>query len=590
MIHDLRYALRAFSQNRAFAAMAVLTLALGIGANTAIFTLVYGVLLKPLPYGEPHRLVRLTEGRPGFRLNVSYPNFLDWRARNHVFADMAIYNTYGSVVLSGNEGAAEVVPIGSAEAKLFDVLGISAARGRVFTADEEKASAPLVAVITDGLWRRRYSADPAIVGRTVQMDNDATTVIGVLPPDIRFQNVDVWFPMRPLSAMQLDRANHPGFSVVARLAPGVELDSAQQALSAIAADLAREYPASNKDMGVFVAPLLESISGPIRPTLLALTGAVVVLLLIACANVANLLLARALRRERETSIRAALGASRWRLLRLYFAEGLTLGSCGAAAGLLVAGWGVRILRDVPGLALPRMTDVAINLQVLGFAVLLAVGTAVVFAFAPALQLSRIDLMRVLRLSGSADAGTPRSGRLRATLVAMEVGLLVVLLSGAALMQRSLARLAEVDPGFRADGLLAVRNIPPGDYGAPHASSPEAMKDPAFIAKMKKGPMVFMTVSAGGEYAMGKYLAMWFVYQVVVSGIAAYVTGRALPAGAHYLEVFRFAGCTAFVAYAMALPQHSIWYRRNWGTTIRSMVDGLIYGLLVAGTFGWLWPR
>jgi putative ABC transport system permease protein len=458
MLSDVRYAIRTLTARPGFAIAAVLTLALGIGANTSIFTIVYGVLLKPLPYYEPDRLVRLSEGRPGFMLNVSYPNFVDWRARNHVFDDLAVYNAYSAVVIAGDPGPAEVFQSATCEAQLFQVLGLSPSRGRLLVETDEQPAMPPVAVISDQLWQRRFSADPAIVGRPITMDGDLVTVVGILPADVRFENVDVWFPMRRLGPTQLDRANHPGFRVVARLREELDLQSAQREMSAIASELEREYPSSNHQMGVFVTPLLDSIAGDIRPTLLALSGAVSVLLLIACANVANLLLARSLGRERERSIRAALGASRLRLMRLFLAEGLALGIAGATAGLLLAAWGVRALHSVPGLPLPRVSDIAIDPHVVGFALTLAVGTAVLFALAPASQLSRLDLMHVLRVSTAGDAPTPRTTKLRSIVLAAEVSLLVVLLAGATLMQRTLAFLAGIDPGFNADRVLAVRMV------------------------------------------------------------------------------------------------------------------------------------
>jgi putative ABC transport system permease protein len=460
VLGDLRYACRSLGDSRGFSFAAILTLALGIGANTAIFTVIYGVLLKPLPFGNPDRIVRLTEGRPGFRLNVSYPNFVDWRARNHVFDAMAIFNTLGTVVLAHEGGPSEVFPSGTCDAQFFGVLGVQAAQGRVFIEAEQQPSTPVVAVITDSLWRRRFGRDPSLLSRAIRMGDDEVTIIGVLPPGVEPMNIDVWFPMRQLSPMQLDRANHPGFAVIARLREHTTLDAAQREMTRIAESLAREYPSSNDRMGVFVTPLLESVAGRARPMLAALGCAVGVLLLMACANVANLLLTRGLGRERETSIRSALGASRGRLIRLFLVEGLILGTAGAVAGLLLAGWGVRVLRAVPGIALPRTADIAINPQALGFAGLLALTTAALFAFAPAWHLSRVDLMHTLRIAGSTD-GSRRATRLRSTLVAIEVGLLVVLLACATLMQRTLTYLAGVDPGFRPDGLMAVRLVQPG---------------------------------------------------------------------------------------------------------------------------------
>jgi putative ABC transport system permease protein len=458
MLGEIRYALRTLVASPAFTTAAVLTLALGIGANTAIFTAVYGVLLKPLPYGDPGSLVRISETRRGGAWNVSYPNYLDWRARNHVFQEMAIFNTYGRVIVGGDASrAAQLFPLGTCEIQMFRVMGIPAALGRLFTDDESAATAPGVAVVSDEVWRKRFGSDPSIVGETVRIDDDSMTIVGVLPPGVRPFDVDVWFPHRAalMTPMMKDRANHPGFGVVARLRPGVGVEQAQRELTSIAAALEAEYPASNSGFGVAMKPMIDAVAGQIRPTLRLLMAAVAVLLLIACANVANLLLAKGLRRERETSIRSALGASRFRLIRLFLIEGVTLGSAGAIGGLLLAGWGVRLLRSVPGLSLPRASDVAIDPHVLGFAAALAIATAVLFALAPAMQLSRVDLMRVLRQAGTGDPASPRTARLRSLLVAAEVALLIVLLSGAALMQRSLGRLAAVETGFDAERVLSV---------------------------------------------------------------------------------------------------------------------------------------
>jgi putative ABC transport system permease protein len=471
MVGDLRYAVRALAAKPAFTAAAVLALALGIGANTAIFTAVYGVLLKPLPYRDPDSLVRVSETRRGGSWNVAVPNYLDWRVRNHVFRTMAIFNAANRVIVSAPGTPAEIFPMGSCEVGMFEVMGIPAAQGRLFV-DEEAEPGALVAIITDEMWRRRFGGDPSIVGQSVRMNDDPVTVIGVLPSGVRPFDVDVWVPHRwkQLSAMQLDRANHPGFGVVARLRSGVGAAQAQREMSTIAESLEKEYPASNTGFGVRVLPMIDAVAGSIRPTLRLLMGAVAVLLLIACANVANLLLAKGLGRERETSIRSALGASRARLVRLFLAEGLTLGMLSAATGLLLAAWGVRLLRAVPGLMLPRATDVSITSEVLWFTALLGFVTAVLFAFAPALQLSRVDLMRVLRQGGAGDAASPRGTRLRSALVAVEVALLIVLLTGAVLMQRSLARLAAVDMGLQADRIVSVplRQLQ-NRYGDEHAT-------------------------------------------------------------------------------------------------------------------------
>ena len=455
MLADLRYAVRTLLSHPWFALAGVLTLALGIGANTAIFAVLYGVLLRPLPFGDAGRLVRISETVRGLQWNVSYPNFLDWRARNHVFSDMAIFNTAGRAAVRRDGGDVAFFPSGTTEPRLFSVLDIQPALGRRFVAGEEKPDTPVVAIVTDAFWRTALGGDPAAVGSTVRMDDEDVTIVGVLAPGVRPFDVDVWEPMRHLSAMQLDRGNHPGFGVIARLRDGVTLTRASSEMTAIAESLQREHPSTNRDVGVHVRPLLDSIAGDVRPTLLMLMGAVGVLLLIACANVANLLLAKGLRRERETTVRAALGASRARLIRLFLAEGAALGLAGAAAGLLAAAWGVRLLRAVPGLPLPRAADIQIDPAILAFAVALGLATSIVFALAPAIQLSHVDLMRILRLGGTSESASA-ARQVRSILVGTEVGLVLVLLVGAGLMVRTIGNLADVNPGFDADHTLSVR--------------------------------------------------------------------------------------------------------------------------------------
>jgi putative ABC transport system permease protein len=499
VIADLRHVLRTLAATPGFTAAAIVTLALGIGANTAIFTALYGVLLRPLPYPEPDQLVRITEGRPGVGLNVSYPNFADWRARSRAFAGMAVYLAIGGDVIRGDGGDAEVYHSGNADPALFDVLGRRAARGRLLNAADQEPDAPATAVISDRLWRTRYGNDPSVVGRTVRVGEYPVTIVGVLPPQPPFQDVDIWLPLRPklLSPMQMDRANHPGFQVIARLRRGVDLETARRDMSGIAASLERQYPVSNRQMSVFLTPLLDAMTGGARATLRALYGAVSVLLLIACANVANLLLARGVRRERETSIRSALGAGRRRLARLFMFEGLALGLGGGAAGLLLAAWGIRILREVPGFALPRAAEIAIDPHVLGFAVALAVATAVLFSLAPALQFSRVDLMQVLRLTGaSAESSSSAASRMRSVLVAAEVALAIVLLAGAALMERTLSFLTAVDSGFQPGQLLAVQTIPPARYDSPDAIANLAR---TLVDRLPGGPIAKAAASWPFDY-------------------------------------------------------------------------------------------
>ena len=456
MANDLRYALRALARVPSFTIMAVLTLALGIGANAAIFSLINTVLLEPLPYQHPERLVRFEEGRADRRLNISYLNFTDWRARARSFEDMAIFNAFARTVVEGGAARPELVPMGSAESRLFHVLGVQPIEGRVFNADEHKPAGDRVALISHRLWVRRFGGDRSIVGRAVRIGGEPRTIVGVLPASFGAGGtVDVWFPLGPfLSPMQLDRGNHPGFQAYARLREGVTPEDAQREMSAIAADLAREYPATNKDKDAFVVPLTEHLLGAARDVLLPLGGAVAFVLLIACANVSNVLLARGLRRDRETALRASLGASRWRLIRLHLAESAAIAAIGGGCGLLLGSWAVRAAHSLPGLTLYRATEVTMDSRVVLYTAAVSLATVFVFGLLPALELSRVDLMRSLRLGG---AGTPvtRSRRLRNGLIAVEVALTLILMVGSALMIRTISRLTSVDPGFDPDGLVAV---------------------------------------------------------------------------------------------------------------------------------------
>jgi predicted permease len=454
MLRDLTYAFRALRLAPGFTLLAALTLALGIGANTAIFSLTRAVLLQPFPFEQPDRLARITETRRGAFLNVSYPNFLDWRARSRAFESMAICLPLGGAVMTSDERA-EVVPTGRTEGRLFSVLGVPIALGRTFAPDEEVKGAPRVAVISDSLWRRKFSADPAIVGRSITLDGQGVTVVGVLPASFQLYPIDAWFPLVPLlNANQRDRGNHPGFAAYGRLHPTASFETAQQELSAVAADLERQHPATNAQVGVTVRPLVDSLVGNARSTLILLSSAVALVLLVACANVANVLLARGLHRARETSVRAALGATRARLVRLFLVEGLLLAAAGSALGVLIAAWSVRAMRGIPGLGLPRMADATVDVTAIAFAAALSLCTVLLFAAVPAFQLSRTDLMQRLRHAGAAG-GSRSSGRLRAVLLGAEVALSVLLLAGAAMMIRTIERIASVDVGFDAERLMSM---------------------------------------------------------------------------------------------------------------------------------------
>ncbi len=461
MLRDLLYAFRALRTAPGFTLLAALTLALGIGGNTAIFSLTRAVLLQPFPFDQPDRLARITETRRSAFLNVLYPDFLDWRERSRTFESMAICLPLGSAVMTGGERA-EVLTTGRAEGALFGVLGVPLALGRTFAPDEEVKGAPRVAVISDSLWRRTFSADPSIVGQPITLDGQSVTVVGVLPESFELYRIDAWFPLVPLlNANQRDRGNHPGFAAYARLRSNTSFEAAQRELSAVAADLERQHPATNAQVGVTVRPLVEILVGNARSTLVLLSAAVALVLLVACANVANVLLARGLHRARETSVRAALGATRARLVRLFLIEGLLLAAGGSALGVLIAAWTVRAMRGIPGLGLPRLADAAVDVPAMAFAAALSLCTVLLFAAVPAIQLSRTDLMQRLRQAGPAG-GARSTGRLRAVLLGAEVALSVLLLAGAAMMVRTIERIASVDVGFDAERLMSMGVIHAAD--------------------------------------------------------------------------------------------------------------------------------
>ncbi len=447
---DLRFSARALARNPGYAIVAVLTIALGIGANSAMFSVVRGVLLQPLPYRSSDRLLRIQEGRPGFVLNISYPNFLDWRARNPVFDEMTIYNPLATSVLTSG-GPAERVAGGFAEPGLFAFLGLPPMLGRTFAEHESGA-----VVISHRLWQTRFAGDATLVGKSIVLDREPVTVIGILPPDMRLANRDIWFHLRPenLRPVQLDRGNHPGFQALARLKPGVSIEQARTAMGLIAKDLEQRYPATNTGMGVILTPMLEAAVGTVRPILVALFGAVGFVLLIACANVANVLLARALGRRSEVAVRAALGAGRSRLFRLFLTESLVLTAAGGALAALLTGWGIDSLKLLGARMMPRIDTIHVNSAVLAYTAALTLAASFLLGALPAWHASRVNLADALKQGGRGGGDGRAAGRFRWLLISAEVALSVVLLVGAGLMIRTMGVLSRVDPGYRATGLAA----------------------------------------------------------------------------------------------------------------------------------------
>jgi putative ABC transport system permease protein len=471
LIQDLRYGARTLIKNPVFTVVAVLTLALGIGANTAIFSVVNGVLLRPLPYYEPERLAMVWANRPILQAQIGlddFPvaaaDFVDWRSQNQVFEDMAAL--YGSRMNLTGGGEPESIFGLRASASLFQILRVRFAVGRAFLAEEDRAGADRVVILSHRLWQQRYGADPKIIGQKIILNNEAYTVVGVTAPDFQFPrknelpsyyggDVKVGFYL-PIAfspeAMKNRRGNF--LTVIARLKPGVNVGQANADMNAIARRLTELYPQTNTDKGVRLAPLQQQVVGKVRTALLVLLGAVGFVLLIACANVANLLLARAAGRQKEIAIRAALGASRWRVVRQLLTESLLLAITGGTAGLLLAWWGVELLLSIAPENLPRVHDIRLDTRVASFTLLVSLLTGIVFGLLPALQGSKIDLGVTLKEGGRDAAGLLRR-RLRGFLVVSEVALAFVLLIGAGLLIRSFARLTEVDPGLDPRSVLTM---------------------------------------------------------------------------------------------------------------------------------------
>ena len=468
---DVRYGWRMLAKNPGFTLVAVLTLALGIGANTAIFSIVNGVLLRPLPFANAERMVTVwgTNVSRGTRKNnASYLNFKDWQEQNHVFSHIAAYSGAGAI-LSGGDALPEQLDGTAVSADIFALLGTPPALGRTFTPEEERPDAPAPAVlISHSLWQRRFNSDPGIVGRQIVLDGKGSTVVGVMPAGFQFfygeTKPDIFLPVN--AAEELNKERGAGYlHVLARLRDDVTIRQAQAEMDNIARRLEEQYPNENAKEGISLVPFYEDTFGEVRPALLVLLGAVGFVLLIACANVANLLLARATRRSREMAIRTALGASRGRVVRQLLTESLLLSACGGALGLLLALWAVDLLVATIPADVPRAREINLDARVLWFTLLVSALTGVVFGLAPALQASKTNLSEALKEGGRAATGGARSARLRGLLVVSEVALSLVLLVGAGLLLKSFLTLSEVKPGFRAEGVLtAVVSLPDGKYG------------------------------------------------------------------------------------------------------------------------------
>ncbi|MCA1627989.1 MAG: ABC transporter permease [Acidobacteria bacterium] len=463
---DTRYGLRTLLAKPGFTLVAVITLALGIGATSTIFSFVNGILLRPLPYQDSERLVLIDETavkRGNSSMGVSFPNFVDWREQNQVFAGVAAYDDRSFALTGGGEP--EQLSGAIVSDNTFEILGVKPMLGRTFRPEEDGPDQSDVAILSHGLWERRFGANSGIIGQSIVVNNRARTVIGVMPLGFKFpETAELWIPLTP--EMKGWTRNDHGISAVGRLKPGVTLEQAQADMNAVARRIEEQHPVTNEGMGVNLIPLRDGLVGDYRKALLLLLGVVGLVLAVACANVANLLLARASVRQRELAVRAALGASRWRVFRQLLTESLLLGVTGGVLGLLLALWGLDLLLAAIPVDLPFWMKFNLDWRVLGFAAGMSLLTSLIFGVAPALQAARIDLNETLKEGGRGGAGASRH-RLRRALVIAEVALSLILLISAGLMTRSFLRLQQVNPGLNAENVLTLRvSLPSAKYDMP----------------------------------------------------------------------------------------------------------------------------
>src|ERR1051326_1986521 len=467
LIKDIRYSVRGLLKHPGFTAIVVITLALGIGASTAIFSVVDNVLLRRLPYRNSERIVAIEEiNREGKRGQVTSANFLDWRAQNTVFEQLAaIKTTTSNLALSDH---AERIDLAQTNANFFDVLGVIPQYGRLFIPQDEQAGHEPVVVVSNTLWQRRFGSDPSLVGKPITLDGQNYTVIGIAPPDFQYPDkTELWVPplrLVPELSLNQDVTQTRGMgylSAIALLKPGVSLQQAAAEMETITARLRQQYPNTNNRRFDRVVSLHQHLIGDTNKVLWLLLGAVTFVLLIGCANVANLLLANAAARQKEIAIRTALGASRWRVMRQLFTESTMLALTGGAVGVLVAIWGLAaITKLLPG-DFPRLNEIHLDLRILGFTFAASVLTGILFGLAPALQISRADVQESIRETGRGTSGSRRQSRFRQALIVGEVALCVVLLAGAGLLFRSFLRLQSVNTGFVSEQVLTARLTPSG---------------------------------------------------------------------------------------------------------------------------------
>jgi putative ABC transport system permease protein len=472
LVSDLRHGLRTLVRNPGFSTIAILLLALGIGANTAIFSVVDAVLLRPLPYQDSSRIMQIwhvppAKSFPGMTLfSVSPANYLDWQRQNHSFEEMAAYG--GTNFNVGGKERPEAIQGAAVAPGFFSILGVHPLLGRTFSQEEDHPGQGHVVVLGYALWRDHFGADPGILGRSIVLNGETYSVIGVMSPNFRFPSfAQLWTPLAWTDEKRAVRGNH-NYLVIGRLQSGVDVRAAQAEMSAISTRLEQLYPEDDKGWGATIRPLREQLVGDVRPALLVLLGAVAFVLLIACANVANLVLGKILARKKEIAIRSALGATRAAILRQVLAETVLLSLAGGALGLFLASFGTTLIVKFLADRLPRFTEIALDVPVLAFAVFLALFAGIVAGLLPALRFTKTDVNEALK-QGQSRGNSDSGSKTRGLLVVSEVALSLVLLIGAGLMVRTLWQLSNIQPGFDPQGVLTMSvSVPANKFATPSA--------------------------------------------------------------------------------------------------------------------------
>ncbi|MGI9107413.1 MAG: ADOP family duplicated permease [Pyrinomonadaceae bacterium] len=507
---DVRYGLRMLLRKPGFTFVAAMTLALGIGANTAIFSVVNAVLLRPLSFPRADEIIHFEGTNPSKGIsdsNLSAPDYVDWTTQNQAFAQIGIFAT-GGAILAGTGDEPERVPRAAVSAAFFPVLGVQPLLGRAFLPEEDRPGSEQVAVLSHNLWKRRFGSNADIIGSKITVSGRSVSVVGVMPPGYDFpQQTQLWTSLR-LNAAEQNRDNR-SYEVIARLRPGVSVKQAQTEISTINARLAQTYEETNSGWNVRLIRLHERLVGEVRPSLLALLGAVAFVLLIACANVANLLLARAAARRKEIAIRTALGASRLRVVRQLLTESMLLSLIGGAFGLLLSMWLTNLLIAISPADTPRFNEINVDYRVLAFTLGVSCLTGMIFGLAPALQVSKIDLNGSLKdgTPGAGAGGGPRRNRIRSLLVVSEVALSLMLLISAGLLIKSFQRLRAVEPGFNPEHLLTMSiSLPSAKYSENQQRADffrQLVEQVEALPGVKSAGTVLTLPLGGGGFSVGR---------------------------------------------------------------------------------------